>query len=69
MTRISTGAIAPAAAEEHKERDITPSSPSPHPFIPPIRLSHSREKGSFDGPWNKEYGSGVRGTFLDLGAA
>ena len=43
--------------EQSKEQSQKPSSP--HPFIPPIKLSHSREKGSFDGPWNLEYDQGV----------
>ena len=68
----------PATDEKSKSKIsvISPSEPykeqqaaSPHPFIPPIKLSHSREKGSFDGPWNAEYDQGPKATFLGLGAA
>lgn len=49
----------------------SPPTPLSHPFIPPISLRHSRERGSFDGPWNKEYGQAVAPprTMLDLGTA
>jgi len=38
---------------------------APHPFIPPIRVSERKFRGSLDGPWNPSYGSPQR-TFLDL---
>lgn len=38
---------------------------APHPFIPPIRLSEHKSKGSFDGPWNANYNAQKR-TFVDL---
>ncbi|KAL6719838.1 hypothetical protein ACLMJK_001759 [Lecanora helva] len=28
---------------------------APHPFIPPIRVSERKFRGSFDGPWNSGY--------------
>ena len=41
--------------------------PAPHPFIPPIKVSERKFRGSLDGPWNPAYGAPPR-TFLDLGA-
>ena len=41
---------------------------APHPFIPPIRLSEHKSKGSFDGPWNANYRAPKR-AFVDLGFA
>ena len=38
---------------------------APHPFIPPIRVSERKFRGSLDGPWNPGYGAPQR-TFLDL---
>lgn len=38
---------------------------APHAFIPPIRVSERRFRGSLDGPWNPPYGA-PRRTFLDL---
>lgn len=38
---------------------------APHPFIPPIRVSERKFRGSLDGPWNPSYGAPQR-TFLDL---
>ena len=52
----------PTSPVEYQKEQQTPTSP--HSFIPPIKLSHSREKGSFDGPWNLEYG-----TYLGLETA
>ncbi|KAF6220567.1 hypothetical protein HO133_003000 [Letharia lupina] len=40
---------------------------APHPFIPPIKVSDRKFRGSLDGPWNPAYGAPQR-TFLDLGA-
>lgn len=40
---------------------------APHPFIPPIKVSERKFRGSLDGPWNTAYGAPQR-TFLDLGA-
>ncbi|CAF9911884.1 hypothetical protein IMSHALPRED_010613 [Imshaugia aleurites] len=40
---------------------------APHPFIPPIKVSERKFRGSLDGPWNPAYGAPPR-TFLDLGA-
>ena len=40
---------------------------APHPFIPPIKVSEGRFRGSLDGPWNATYGAPQR-NFLDLGA-
>lgn len=40
---------------------------APHPFIPPIKVSERKFRGSLDGPWNPAYGAPHR-TFLDLGA-
>ena len=37
---------------------------APHPFIPPIKVSESKFRGSLDGPWNPAYGAPNR-TFLD----
>ena len=42
-------------------------SPAPHPFIPPIRVSERKFRGSLDGPWNVSY-DGPQRTFLDLSA-
>ena len=41
-------------------------SPAPHPFIPPIKVSERRFRGSLDGPWNAGYGVAPQRTFLDL---
>lgn len=38
---------------------------APHPFIPPIRVSERKFRGSLDGPWNPSYGAPQR-TFTDL---
>lgn len=40
---------------------------APHPFIPPIKVSEGKFRGSLDGPWNPAYRSPHR-TFFDLGA-
>ena len=40
---------------------------APHPFIPPIRVSERKFRGSLDGPWNPAYGAPQR-NFLDLSA-
>lgn len=40
---------------------------APHPFIPPIKVSESKFRGSLDGPWNPAYGTPQR-KFLDLSA-
>lgn len=40
---------------------------APHPFIPPIKVSERKFRGSLDGPWNPAYGAPQR-NFLDLGA-
>ena len=40
-------------------------SPAPHPFIPPIKVSERKFRGSLDGPWNADY-SGPQRNFLDL---
>ena len=42
--------------------------PAPHPFIPPIRVSERKFRGSLDGPWNISYEAPQR-TFLDLSVA
>lgn len=42
--------------------------PAPHPFIPPIRVSERKFRGSLDGPWNISYDAPQR-TFLDLCAS
>jgi len=42
-------------------------APAPHPFIPPIRVSDRKFRGSMDGPWNAGYGAPHR-TFMDLSA-
>ena len=39
--------------------------PAPHPFIPPIRVSERKFRGSLDGPWNTLY-DGPQRSFLDL---
>ena len=39
--------------------------PAPHPFIPPIRVSERKFRGSLDGPWNVSYVAPQR-TFFDL---
>ena len=39
--------------------------PAPHPFIPPIRVSERKFRGSLDGPWNASYVAPQR-TFFDL---
>ena len=41
-------------------------SPAPHPFIPPIKVSERKFRGSLDGPWNAGYGVAPQRTFLDL---
>lgn len=41
------------------------SAPAPHPFIPPIRVSERKFRGSLDGPWNPSFGAPQR-TFIDL---
>jgi len=42
-------------------------TPAPHPFIPPIRVSEGKFRGSIDGPWNPGYGGGApQRTFVDL---
>lgn len=41
------------------------SAPAPHPFIPPIRVSERKFRGSLDGPWNQSFGAPQR-TFVDL---
>lgn len=38
---------------------------APHPFIPPIKVSERKFRGSLDGPWNPAYG-GPQRNFLDL---
>ncbi len=38
---------------------------APHPFIPPIRVSERKFRGSLDGPWNPSYGAPQR-MFTDL---
>lgn len=38
---------------------------APHPFIPPIKVSERKFRGSLDGPWNPAY---PQRSFLDLGA-
>ena len=38
---------------------------APHPFIPPIRVSEGKFRGSLDGPWNVSYEPPQR-TFFDL---
>ena len=38
---------------------------APHPFIPPIKVSERKFRGSLDGPWNPAYGAPQR-NFLDL---
>ena len=40
-------------------------APAPHPFIPPIKVSERKFRGSIDGPWNPTY-SGPQRTFFDL---
>lgn len=40
---------------------------APHPFIPPIRISDRKFRGSLDGPWNPAYGAPQR-NFFDLSA-
>ena len=40
---------------------------APHPFIPPIRVSDRKFRGSLDGPWNPAYGAPQR-NFFDLNA-
>lgn len=40
-------------------------APAPHPFIPPIRVSERKFRGSIDGPWNPGY-RGPQRTFMDL---
>ena len=40
---------------------------APHPFIPPIKVSERKFRGSLDGPWNPAYGAPQR-NFFDLGA-
>ena len=40
---------------------------APHPFIPPIKVSERKFRGSLDGPWNPGYGAPQR-NFFDLGA-
>lgn len=41
-------------------------SPAPHPFIPPIKVSERKFRGSLDGPWNVGYSVAPQRTFLDL---
>lgn len=41
---------------------------APHPFIPPIKVSDRKFRGSLDGPWNPAYGGGPQRTFIDLGS-
>ncbi len=41
---------------------------APHPFIPPIKVSERKFRGSLDGPWNPAYGAPQR-NFYDLSAA
>ena len=38
---------------------------APHPFIPPIKVSERKFRGSLDGPWNPAYG-GPQRNFFDL---
>ena len=38
---------------------------APHPFIPPIKVSERKFRGSLDGPWNPAYGAPQR-NFFDL---
>ncbi len=40
-------------------------SPAPHPFIPPIKVSERKFRGSLDGPWNLDYSAPQR-NFFDL---
>ena len=40
-------------------------SPAPHPFIPPIKVSERKFRGSLDGPWNIDYSAPQR-NFFDL---
>ena len=40
---------------------------APHPFIPPIKVSERKFRGSLDGPWNPAYGAPQR-NFFDLSA-
>ena len=40
-------------------------SPAPHPFIPPIKVSERKFRGSLDGPWNTDYSAPQR-NFFDL---
>ena len=65
----------PVSAPESPRSRISVISPAtnyfdeaaPHPFIPPIKVSERKFRGSLDGPWNPAYGAPQR-TFLDLGA-
>ena len=41
-------------------------SAAPHPFIPPIKVSERKFRGSLDGPWNAGYGVAPQRNFLDL---
>ncbi|KAL2037995.1 hypothetical protein N7G274_009215 [Stereocaulon virgatum] len=41
-------------------------SAAPHPFIPPIKVSERKFRGSLDGPWNADYGFAPQRNFLDL---
>ena len=46
-------------------------APAPHPFIPPIRVSERKFRGSIDGPWNPGYLGGGKAPlrmFGDLSA-
>lgn len=41
---------------------------APHPFIPPIKVSERKFRGSLDGPWNPAYGGLSQRNFPDFGA-
>ena len=50
-------AVSPVATSSPPQLEVS------HSFIPPIRISHTRERGSFDGPWNAGYGGEKRGVW------
>ena len=57
--------LTPAILSETPSEKGPPGETTPHPYIPPIRISDRHSNYLLDGPWNVNYGAPKR-SFLDL---